>query len=161
MRYYLSLGSNSGDRLANLRRAIDELQASGCTVEAVSGVYETEPWGYEQQRSFYNACVRVRCGLEPSKLLLMVKRIERMMGRLPAPRNTRRVIDIDIVLADVEVDQENLKVPHPRFKEREFVLVPLIEVLPETHELKQEIVSLAASGQTAGRIISRLFDKII
>lgn len=156
MEYYLSLGSNSGDRMANLSRALEELEAHGCRIVSVSRVYETEPWGYASQRTFYNLCARAICPLKPRYLLLIIKRIERMMGRLPAPPNTRRVIDIDIVLADIEVHTPELEIPHPRFKEREFVLVPLLEVLSEKHRLKLQIEPV----EKAGRIISRLSGKI-
>ena len=132
---YLGLGSNLGDRLAHLRFALAQLEAAGVAVEAVSRVYETEPWGepppgLDEPPPYANAALRARTALEPAALLDLCKRLEVEAGRdLDAPRNSPRPLDIDILLYGEEViATPRLRVPHPRAAERAFVLVPLAEV---------------------------------
>lgn len=131
---YLGLGSNVGNRGRNLLQAIQQLRNT-LTVAAASSVYETEPVGYTQQRSFWNLCVRVVTSLAPEPLLEQLLEIERGMGRERSFRNAPRIIDLDILLYDdVVLDQPGLILPHPRMTERGFVLTPLVELDPELRD---------------------------
>jgi 2-amino-4-hydroxy-6-hydroxymethyldihydropteridine diphosphokinase len=130
---WLGLGSNVGDRLANLRaavRALDTMERVG--VEAHSSVYETEPVGeITAQRDFLNAVVRVATDLRPLELLDACKAIEHGMGRTAGPRHGPRPIDVDLLLVGGEVlESERLRLPHPEIASRRFVLVPLLELDP-------------------------------
>ncbi|MEZ4553429.1 MAG: 2-amino-4-hydroxy-6-hydroxymethyldihydropteridine diphosphokinase [Dehalococcoidia bacterium] len=132
-RIWLALGGNLGDRIAHLRAALDALDAAGVTVEGVSSVYETPPWGIEDQPRFVNIAVEARTALDAHALLRLCKRIEAERGRdFSTVRNGPRPVDIDILLIEGEViDDPDLIVPHLRLHERAFVLVPLAEVSPE------------------------------
>ena len=129
---YLGLGTNLGDRLANLRMALARLQTLA-RLEEVSSLYETQPQGVSDQPLFLNAVCRVSTGLEPQALLRFLKNVERETGRQPGgERWGPRPIDLDILLYDDRVlDAPELTVPHPRLAERAFVLVPLCELAPE------------------------------
>ncbi|HEY8491851.1 MAG TPA: 2-amino-4-hydroxy-6-hydroxymethyldihydropteridine diphosphokinase [Dehalococcoidia bacterium] len=128
---YLGLGSNIGNRAANLRMAVRRLHLLA-QVEAVSSLYETEPWGVTDQPSFYNAVCRIRTGLEPRGLLRRLKALEWEIGRRPGPQWGPRPIDLDILFYDDRVmDAPDLTIPHPRLRERAFVLVPLAELAPD------------------------------
>lgn len=131
MDVYLGLGTNMGDRQANLERAV-ELLGERLRIEKVSSVYETEPVGYEDQPPFLNAVCQVQTDIGPLQLLALVKGIEASMGRAPNFTDGPRPIDIDIILYDdlVMIDPE-LTIPHPRMAERAFVLVPLLEIAPD------------------------------
>lgn len=129
---YLGLGSNVGDRWANLRGAVAALRAKGVEVEAVSSAYETEPVGeILDQPDFLNAAVRVRTDLEPEALLDLCKAIEAESGRTAGPRHGPRTLDVDLLLlGDVELLTDRLRLPHPEATSRRFVLVPLLELDP-------------------------------
>lgn len=130
-RAYLALGSNVGDRLGSLRGAL-ALLSRWVTVEAASGVYESDPVGYEDQPRFLNAVVRVATALPPRALLARCLEVEAELGRTRSFRNAPRIIDIDIVLyEDRIVDEPGLSIPHPRMMERAFVLQPLLELEPD------------------------------
>ncbi|MDO8612256.1 MAG: 2-amino-4-hydroxy-6-hydroxymethyldihydropteridine diphosphokinase [Dehalococcoidia bacterium] len=126
---YLGLGSNLGNREANLRAALRALWRMG-RVEAVSSLYETEPVGGPPQPPFLNAACRFETGLEPRPLLRFLKGLEHELGRRPGGEQWGpRPIDLDLLLyEDRLVDEEGLVVPHPRLAERPFVLVPLAEI---------------------------------
>lgn len=127
---YLGLGSNLGDRLGNLRRALAML-AEIASIEAVSSVYETAPWGVKEQPRFLNAVCRARTSLSPERLLEELQRIEKALGRQRGERWGPRPIDLDILFYDELVrDTPELTLPHPLLHERAFVLVPLAEVAP-------------------------------
>ncbi len=135
---YLGLGSNVGDRRANLQAAADLLPAHGVRVLAASSVYETEPVGeVPDQRDFYNACLRVETGLEPEGLLDACKAVERELGRTLEGqpgyvRHGPRPIDVDVLLlGDREHRSERLTLPHAEVTARRFVLVPLLELAPD------------------------------
>ncbi len=133
-RGYLGLGSNVGDRRANLERAVAALPSCGVDVIASSSVYETEPVGLVlDQREFYNACVRVRTTYGPEELLDVCKAVERALGRAEGGvRHGPRRIDVDLLLLDArEYSSERLTLPHPEVRSRRFVLVPLLELDPE------------------------------
>lgn len=125
---YLGLGTNLGDRKANLRRAICLLGELG-TVVKQSNIMETEPWGYTDQGLFLNMAVELRTLLAPLDLLHAVKEIEKRMGRVPSVPNGPRLIDIDILIyGDVTMDAPELTLPHPRMLDRDFVMAPLREL---------------------------------
>jgi 2-amino-4-hydroxy-6-hydroxymethyldihydropteridine diphosphokinase len=131
---YLGLGSNEGDRLANLRAARDALGGRGVEVLAASSVYETAPQGeVTDQADFLNACLRVRTALGPEELLDAAKAVERELGREPGGvRHGPRPIDVDVLLlGDLEFSSERLTLPHREVTSRHFVLEPLLELEPE------------------------------
>jgi 2-amino-4-hydroxy-6-hydroxymethyldihydropteridine diphosphokinase len=133
--FYLSLGSNQGDKIANINKAIDFLQGIGI-IEEVSSLYETEPVGMEAGTgNFYNLvlCVQIPSSLSPVDLLREIKEFERRMGRnIAHSHNLPRIIDIDILLAgDRVINTEELVIPHQEMTKRAFVLIPLSEIAPE------------------------------
>jgi 2-amino-4-hydroxy-6-hydroxymethyldihydropteridine diphosphokinase len=131
---YLGLGSNVGDRIANLRAAVDALQQRGVTVSARSPVYETEPQGEVlEQPDFLNAAVAIDTDLRPEDLLDVCKAVERELGReLGGPRHGPRPIDVDLLLlGDVAYSSERLQLPHRDVLNRRFVLQPLVDLDPE------------------------------
>lgn len=131
---YLGLGSNVGDREGHLRAAIEALGEHGIEVEAVSSAYETEPVGeFLEQDDFLNAAVRIRTGLEPEALLDVCKAIEIEQGRMfGGPRHGPRPLDVDLLLlGDLELETERLRLPHPEVTARRFVLAPLLELDPD------------------------------
>lgn len=128
---YLGLGSNVGDRRANLQAAVDALPAHGVTVLASSSTYDTDPVGeILDQRAFLNACIRVRTALEPEALLDACKAVERELGRVAGgPRHGPRPIDVDLLLlGEREHSSERLTLPHEQVLARRFVLIPLLEL---------------------------------
>lgn len=128
---YLSLGSNLGDRYANLQRAVAELNKK-VKITAVSPVFATEPWGDTDQPPFLNICVAALGELPPRELLHQIKTIESDLGRVPERRWGPRLIDIDILFYDgLIIEDEDLVVPHPRLSERAFVLAPLAIINPD------------------------------
>jgi len=128
---FLALGSNMGNRLANLKAAINNLTPQ-MSVKNRSSVYETPPWGYKEQAPFLNQVVTVTTYLVPETLLSHLKRLETALGRTPNFQNGPRLIDIDILFFDdLVTDTLKLAIPHPRLHERAFVLVPLAEIAPD------------------------------
>ena len=145
MRYFLSLGSNLGDRMKNLGSAIDLLYKSGVHIVSKSSVYETEPVGIVSESWFYNQVLEVETELAPMELLIQIQRIEEQMGRVRTEQLSSRPIDIDILLAGEEtVSTENLEIPHPRLTERNYVIYPLAEIAPDVKHpvLNERIISL-------------------
>lgn len=128
---YLALGTNLGDRAANLRAALEALPPD-VQVLAASPVYETPPWGVVDQPAFLNQVARAETDLAPLDLLAYLKRLEAALGRTPSARYGPRQIDLDILFyADRVIDLPGLNVPHPRLAERAFVLVPLADLAPD------------------------------
>lgn len=128
---YLGLGSNLGQREENLCRAL-ALLSQRVSLEAVSSVYETEPVGYKEQPLFLNLVCRVSTELPPEDLLHLAKDVEARMGRVVSFVDAPRPVDIDILFYDDRViDTENLTIPHPRLRDRAFVLIPLAEIASE------------------------------
>jgi 2-amino-4-hydroxy-6-hydroxymethyldihydropteridine diphosphokinase len=129
---YLSLGSNVGDRMANLDMAIAALSASGAQVQRVSSIYETEPVDYLDQAWFLNCVVAGETELSAPDLLRELRGIETGMGSKKLIAKGPRLIDIDILLyGEKTIDSPELQVPHPRMTQRRFVLAPLAEIAPE------------------------------
>ena len=139
---YLALGSNMGNRLANLKAAVSNL-APQMTVKKKSSVYETPPWGFQDQAAFLNQVVMAETYLEPEALLAHLKRLEIALGRVPNFENGPRLIDIDILFFDdVIIDTSSVAIPHPRLHKRAFVLVPLAELAPDLiHPVLRKSVS--------------------
>lgn len=145
-RVWLALGGNLGDRVAHVRGAIEALSAGGVTVDAVSSLYETPPWGVLEQPDFLNAAVGGTTRLGPHELVALCKEIEADAGRdFEAPRNGPRPIDVDVLLIEGEqVSTWDLEVPHAAMHARAFVLVPLAEIAAEVvhPRLEQSIQEL-------------------
>jgi 2-amino-4-hydroxy-6-hydroxymethyldihydropteridine diphosphokinase len=131
-RIFIALGSNLGDREANIREAIRLAgEGGGLMVVKVSPLYESEPWGQEDQPRFVNAVMEARTGLKPHELLGYLKRIEAGMGREKAEKWGPRIIDLDIIFYGARVvKDEEIELPHPRAHERAFVMVPLSDIAP-------------------------------
>ena len=137
-RVYLGLGSNLGDRYGCLIEALDRLQAH-IAIDAISSIYETEPWGYADQPRFLNAACRGETDRTPQELLSAVKTIEMELGREPTFRYGPRAIDIDILLyGDAVIEQADVCIPHAHLHERDFVLAPLNEIAPGAVHPKRE-----------------------
>jgi 2-amino-4-hydroxy-6-hydroxymethyldihydropteridine diphosphokinase len=129
---YVGLGSNLGDRRAQIDTALERLAAIPSTrVDAVSSVYESEPVGGPDQPPFLNAVARLETALDPRTLIWNLQRIETSMGRVRRERWGPRTIDLDLLLFGAELLEEpGLTVPHPELARRAFVLVPLVELDP-------------------------------
>lgn len=138
---YLALGSNLNNRLANLKQAIASLSPQ-MEVQKKSRVYETPPWGYEDQPKFLNQVLMARTYLEPEPLLRHIKRLEVALGRKATFRNGPRLIDIDILFYDdLVLETPDLIIPHPRLHERGFVLLPLMDIAPDlVHPVKKKSI---------------------
>ncbi len=144
---YLALGSNIGDRAANLADARERIAESQIKVRRESSIYETAPRDLLDQPWFLNQVIECETDLMPRALLGRLKKIERAMGRKKIVINGPRVIDIDIVLfGNFVIDLEGLRIPHPRMQERRFVLEPLAELSPDLRHpvLKKSIRELLA-----------------
>jgi 2-amino-4-hydroxy-6-hydroxymethyldihydropteridine diphosphokinase len=146
---YLGLGSNVGDRRANLQAAVDALPGRGVRVLASSSTYDTDPVGeILDQPSFLNACIRIETELEPEALLAACKEVEGALGRTAGPRHGPRPIDVDVLLlGDLEHSSERLTLPHEQVLARRFVLIPLLEldfdlVVPDGRRLSDALARL-------------------
>ncbi len=142
---FLGLGTNLGDRTANLQAAIAGL-AERLVMTAVSPLYQTPPWGVTDQPNFLNLCLAAQTDLAPEELLTFVKNLEVALGRQPAERWGPRLIDIDILFyANQLIETENMIIPHPRLAERAFVLRPLADIAPEfVHPVLGETIAALA-----------------
>jgi len=138
---YLALGTNLGDRSGNLKQAIAALTPQ-LDVKAKSQVYETPPWGFEEQPKFLNQVVKANTYLDPEPLLKHLKRLEVALGRQESFPNGPRLIDMDLLFYDdLVLNKPSLVIPHPRLHERGFVLLPLLDIAPNlVHPVQQKTV---------------------
>lgn len=132
-RAFIGIGSNIGQREANVRRAVSLMEADGIRQVLLSSLHETEPWGVTDQPGYINAAAEVETDLNPKELLQTLRGIEKRMGRFfEATRWGPRVIDLDILFYDnISLNEPELKIPHPLIPERAFVLDPLSEIAPD------------------------------
>jgi 2-amino-4-hydroxy-6-hydroxymethyldihydropteridine diphosphokinase len=156
---YLALGTNLGDRPANLRAAINALReappkgAPAVTVLAESPIYETPPWGVADQPFFLNMALKGETHLTPLALLAHLKHLETKLGRVPSIRYGPRLIDMDILFYDdLILNTPGLAIPHPRLQERAFVLIPLAEIAPDLRHpvLGKTVAEMLAECDTSG-----------
>ncbi len=154
---YLSLGSNVGDREAQLQSAVARLAEIG-RVMAVSSFYETEPVEFTHQPWFLNCAVALETGQTPQQLMASILRIEQEMGRRRAQKKGPRTIDIDILLFDDTVlDSSEVTIPHPALHERRFVLEPLAEIAPELlHPVLRKTIAALHDALPPGQIVRKL-----
>lgn len=148
---YLGLGTNLGNKEANLRTAIYKLQERIGKQVSLSSFYETAPWGFESDHSFLNAAIGLETSLSPIEILHITQEIEKELGRTKKSVNgsySDRLIDIDILLYDNLVLQTpELTIPHPLMTERDFVMKPLIEIAENViHPTRQKILSELYQG---------------
>lgn len=145
-RAYLGLGGNVGDPAAEVTRALRALETLG-TVVRRSALYRTRPWGKTDQPPFVNAVALLETTLTAAGLLEAVKSLEKQLGRIPGERWGPRRIDIDVLTYDaLAIDDGELQIPHPRLRERAFVLVPLAEIDPAFASLRDAL----PAGELAG-----------
>ena len=139
---YIALGTNLGDRAANLHAAIESM-APNVTVLKESPVYQTAPWGYTDQPDFLNQVILGKTKSTPEQLLSFLKEVETRIGRVPTFQNGPRKLDLDILFyGDLILAITGLQIPHPRLHERAFVLVPLNDIAPNLiHPTMQQSVS--------------------
>jgi 2-amino-4-hydroxy-6-hydroxymethyldihydropteridine diphosphokinase len=143
-RVYIGIGSNIGDREANVRRAVSLLNDRDINLVRLSSLVETEPWGIRNQPAFINAVAEMETSLEPMDLLNTLREIEKLLGRFfEATRWGPRVIDLDILFyGSITINEPELKIPHPLIAERAFVLDPLFEIASDlTHPVTRKTVS--------------------
>lgn len=153
MRYYLSLGSNLGEREQTLSQAAEMLNQSAGRVVARSAFYYSAPWGFQSDNGFCNQCLCIESELQPMEMLHATQSIERALGRthktktdaqhLPTEGYSDRLIDIDILEAQdgeeaISVQTKELTIPHPLMKERDFVMIPLQEVMGKKQDVRQK-----------------------
>jgi 2-amino-4-hydroxy-6-hydroxymethyldihydropteridine diphosphokinase len=144
---YLALGTNLGDRSANLQAAVAALPRM-LNIERISPIYETPPWGLIEQPMFLNLVIEGRTSLDPRELLDGLKNLETQLGRVAGPRWGPRKIDLDILFFDdLVIDLPGMTIPHPHLHERVFVLVPLVDIAPGLchpvlHKTVSEILGL-------------------
>ena len=135
MKVYLGLGTNLGDKAANLQAAVKLINEKIVKVTSLSSFYETEPWGFDSKHSFLNAAAEVETVLSPAEVLHLTQYIERELGRTKKSSGgvySDRLIDIDILLYDqLIIHTPELTLPHPLMTKRDFVMMPLIEIAGE------------------------------
>ena len=158
---YLSLGSNLGNRAANLERAIEALSEVGVRILRRSSIYETEPVDFLAQPWFLNCVVEAETSLDPRQLLEALQAIECKLGsRKLVPRGPR-IIDLDVLFYDTaEMHEAGIEIPHPRLAERRFVLVPLIELAPELWHPVLRATAAELLAATQDRSVVRIWQPI-
>lgn len=142
---FLGLGSNVGDRAANLKVAADLITKNVGKIAKKSHLYETQPWGNTDQESFLNQVIMINTTLDPRDLLEKISKIERELGRERREKWGPRPLDIDILFYGKRVIRDKgLEIPHPELHKRAFVLVPLMEIAPELEHpiLKKQVDEL-------------------
>ncbi len=156
-RAYVGIGANIGDVLANVERAIGAMRELGCVTKR-SSLYRTRPWGRQGQPEYVNAVVLLETSLTPVTLLHGLQSIERDLGRVRSDRWAPRTIDLDLLLYDdAAIDEAGLQVPHPRLRERAFVLVPLAEIDARYATMRDALDQ--AELDNVARIVTRMPSK--
>lgn len=154
---FLGLGSNVGDRLLFLSKAVQELQIlKEANLKVISSIYETEPVGYKEQGDFLNFVIELETNLEIVGLVRQIKTIERKVGKKAAQRWGPREIDIDLLLYnDAVYHNREISVPHPQMTERKFVLIPFNEIAPLTlhPEKRKKISELLLECKDTSRVV--------
>jgi 2-amino-4-hydroxy-6-hydroxymethyldihydropteridine diphosphokinase len=153
IRAYLGLGSNLGSRLSNIRFALAAIgQIPGVKMLRTSSIYETEPYGNSEQPPFLNAALEIETTLNPEDLLKALQRVEHHMGRTRKKKWEPRVIDLDILyFGNQVIGEPGLSVPHPDLHNRDFVLIPLNDLIPRfTDPLRQSTVQTMLKRLNAG-----------
>ncbi|MBQ0088232.1 MAG: 2-amino-4-hydroxy-6-hydroxymethyldihydropteridine diphosphokinase [Prevotellaceae bacterium] len=148
----LSFGSNIADRESNIKKALEHLETEGIEVKKISGMYETEPWGFSSNNKFINVVALFNTDKTPEELLMTTEKVEKILGRTEKSIKGKykdRIIDIDILAYDDELINTNkLIIPHPLMAERRFVIEPLCDILPAwTHPV---------IGLTAEEMLARI-----
>ncbi len=135
---YIGIGSNLGDREKYIESAIEKLrEIKGIEVKRASNIYETDPVGGPRQGKYLNGALELETEFEPRELLAKLQAIENELGRKRLVKNAPRTIDLDILLyGDKKIDEPGLKIPHPRMREREFVMKPLKEIIDNKLRLR-------------------------
>lgn len=152
----IALGSNIGDKVANIARAVALLRGGGAlTHMTLSSLYKTPPWGVTEQDWFINACLAARANLAPLELLARLQAIETAMGRVRAQRWGPRLIDLDILYyGNVVLQTPELTLPHPQMRNRGFVMIPLAEIRPGL--LVDGVTARKAAARFAGEGVEKL-----
>jgi 2-amino-4-hydroxy-6-hydroxymethyldihydropteridine diphosphokinase len=152
---YIGLGSNLGKRLDYIKKAIDLIsELNSTSIDAISNIYESEPYGNVDQPKFLNCVLKLNTTIEPLDLLIKLKNIEKNMGRKKTKKWSPRVIDIDILLYNnLTMDSLELKIPHPDLLNRDFVIKPLLELDKNiVHPVKNKKISeLVKDKQLGGK----------
>ncbi|MFT4684643.1 MAG: deoxyguanosine kinase [Flavobacteriales bacterium] len=161
---YLSLGSNQGNKLDNLQKAIDLIGEKVGAIHKVSSIYKTKSWGFDGD-AFFNCCLEASTNLNPETLLKTLLEIEESLGRVRTNSNEYlgRSIDLDILLFDDEIIfSPNLIVPHPRMLERKFVLVPLTEIAPNyRHPIEKQTILMCLQNSDDSSAIEKIDDTLV
>ncbi len=155
---YLLLGTNLGDRAANLTQAYGLIEKQIGSVVQQSAVYETEPWGVTNQPNYWNQVLEVATGLNPYDSLNSIHQIEKTLGRRRRIRWEARLMDIDILYVENQIiNEQELIVPHPRITQRRFVLTPLAEIAPDfVHPVLQKTNQQLLDACDDALVVTRL-----
>lgn len=159
---YIGLGSNLGDRVGNIQKALNMMRENN-ELSAVSSLYETEPEGYENQEWFLNAAAGLKSDLPPQELLNLLKGIERSIGRSKSERWGPREIDLDVLLYDqLCFESPDITIPHPRMHQRKFVLAPLAEIAPDViHPVLCKTIGMLLAELQTSKIVRQAVKFII
>jgi 2-amino-4-hydroxy-6-hydroxymethyldihydropteridine diphosphokinase len=129
---YLILGSNLGDKILSLKKAVDLIRKRIGNVVVESSYYETEPWGYSEQANFLNKAIKIETEYAPDELLEQIDLIEKELGRVRKEKWHERELDIDILYyGDDVIRTGSIQIPHPEIAKRRFVLIPMCEIAPD------------------------------